>query len=145
MRYRILLAALLLVTLRCATTSPSRAVEQRTKAYAHAIQYESPHVVASFYAPDGALVLPGMEPIVGPERVEAFLKPMAANVDVTSCEMQTTSLRVDGQTAHSEGTFSQVAGEKGEPGQHYHGTYVADWRKDHGTWSFTRLVMHPAI
>ncbi len=144
MRARIVLAALLLVVIRCATTSPAIDIEQRTKAYAHAIQYESPHVVASFYAPDGALVLPGMQPIVGPDAVEAFLKPLAANAEVASCEMHTTSLRADGRTAHQEGTYSQIAGEKGKPGKVYHGTFVADWRKDGGDWRFVRLEMHPA-
>jgi uncharacterized protein (TIGR02246 family) len=143
MKLRILLAGLLLISLRCATTSPAGEIEQRTNAYAHAVQHEPPHVIASFYAPDGALVLPGMEPIVGPGRVEAFLKPLAANADVASCEMHTTSLRVDGDTAHQQGTYSQVAGEKGKPGKLYHGTFVADWRKDEGKWLFARLEMRP--
>src|SRR5438270_842863 len=143
MKRRILLARLLFIALRCATASPSSAIEQRTNAYAHAVQYESPHAIASFYAPDGALVLPGMEPIVGPDRVEAFLKPLAANADIASCEMHTTSLRVAGLTAHQEGTYSQVAGEKGKPGKLYHGTFVADWRQEKGKWLFTRLDMRP--
>ena len=144
MKVRIALAGLLLLALSCATTSPDAAIERRTKGYAHAIQYESPHVVASFYTPDGALILPGMDPIVGPDKVEAFLKPLAANANIASCEMHTTSLRIDGGTAHQEGTYSQVAGEKGKPGQLYHGTFAADWRKDAGEWRFTRLEMHPA-
>ena len=144
MRARIALTALLIGAVRCATTSPAIEIEQRTKAYAHAVQYESPHVVASFYEPDGALVLPGMEPIVGPDRVEAFLKPLAANAEVASCEMQTTSLRAGGGTAHQEGTYSQVAGEKGKPRKLYRGTFIAEWRKDRGEWRFARLEMHPS-
>lgn len=139
MKKGIVLGGLLLIA-GCAST----AIERRTSAYAHAIQHQSPHVVASFYAPDGALVLPGMEPIVGPDRVEAFLKPLVVSSEVASCEMHTTSLRIEAGTAHQEGTYSQVAGEKGKPGQRYHGTFAADWRKDSGQWRFTRLEMHPA-
>jgi len=144
MRARVFVAALLLVAIRCATTSPPVEIEQRTKAYAHAVQYESPHAIASFYAPDGALVLPGMEPIVGPDRVEAFLEPLVANAEVASCEMHTTSLRAGRGMAHQEGTYSQVAGEKGKPGKLYRGTFIAEWRKDRGEWRFARLEMHPA-
>jgi hypothetical protein len=46
--------------------------------------------------------------------------------------------------AHQEGTYSQVAGEKGKPGKVYHGTFAADWRNDHGEWRFARLEMRPA-
>jgi ketosteroid isomerase-like protein len=112
MKLRILPAALLLLAIGCASTSPMAAIEQRTHAYAQAVQHESPRVIAAFYAAEGALVLPGMEPIVGPGRVEAFLKPLVANTEVTSCEMTTTSLRVAGGTAHQEGTYSQVGGHE---------------------------------
>ena len=37
-RNRILLAALLLLAIRCASTSPASAIEQRTNAYAHAVR-----------------------------------------------------------------------------------------------------------
>jgi uncharacterized protein (TIGR02246 family) len=145
---------LLVITAACTTppaaspaTVPDRSAEvlAAIHAYAAALKSATPDSVATFYADDGELVLPGMAPVHGPAAVRAFLAPMAAAGQVDSVSITSDELTVHGDTtADQRGRYFQVAGERGKPHGTYTGGYDAAWRRGaDGRWRFVRLAMHP--
>ena len=102
--------------------------------------------LAACYAADGALLQPGMEPLVGPEAIREFLAPLFAAVEVRSAASETESIEVFGARAYQWGTYRQVvaAGKVPRPNTTT-GRYVAAWRRDgEGRWKIARLLVQPS-
>ena len=114
------------------------------QAYAADLQSAPAAKVAAHFAPDGALLLPGMAPLRGPATIRKFLDPMAASITVQSVTVATELLEVHGGTADQWGTYKQTAGETGKAMQHLQGRYGAFWRHERdGHWRLVRLMMQP--
>ena len=128
-----------------ATLQASRnAVEAAMHAYAVDLQRGTPEAVAQHFTSEGELVLPGIAPLQGREAIRAFLKPLVATVEVISVEIDTDTLTVDGPRAEQRGAYKQIAGERGQPPQPYHGKYQAEWRLESDQqWRLARLTMLP--
>src|SRR5262249_58163596 len=111
-----------------------------TQHYATLLKGAPADSVAAMYAPTGALVLPGREPLRGRDAIKDFLAPLAGATSVPSVEMLIDSLSVNGAVATSAGTYRQIAGPKGAaPDQlrEYRGRYHARWeREPDGAWRF---------
>jgi uncharacterized protein (TIGR02246 family) len=140
-RHRLIVVASFLVA-SCASTPP---VQQRMNEYANALVSKTPHEIASFYAEDGALAIPGLPPLKGRKAIEDFLTPLVAAFEVSSVAMTTDRYEMHGSNAATEeGTYTQVAGQRGKKKQTLRGRYKADWRLDSdGQWRFVRLEMIP--
>jgi len=114
-------------------------IAEMTRKYADAIEHATPHDVASFYAKDGELVIPGVKPLVGRDAIDAFLAPFASQPKPHDVTMTTTAIAAKATTATASGTYSQVAPD----GKTYSGTYDAEWKIEDGQWRIARLSMHP--
>ena len=112
--------------------------------YAADLQSAPAAKVAAHFAPDGALLLPGIASLRGPATIRKFLDPMAASITVQSVTVATELLEVHGGTADQWGTYKQTAGETGKAMQHLQGRYGAFWRHERdGHWRLVRLMMQP--
>ena len=118
-----------------------------TRHYALLLQGAPADSVAAMYVPNGALVLPGREPLRGRVAIRDFLAPLAGATSVPTVEMVIDSLSANGSIAATAGTYRQIAGRRGgAPDQfrEYRGRYHARWeREPDGAWRFVELVMMP--
>jgi len=115
-------------------------IAEATRKYADAIEHATPHDVASFYAKDGELLIPGVKPLVGRDAIDAFLAPFASQPKPHDVTMTTTTIATKPMTATASGMYSQVAPD----GKTYSGTYDAEWTLEDGEWRIARLSMHPS-
>ena len=129
-------------------TSADAQLTAATRHYAELLRGAPADSVAAMYAPAGALVLPGRDPLRGRDAIREFLAPLAGATSVPLVEMMIDSLSVNGSVATTAGTYRQLAGPKGAtPDQlrEYRGRYHASWeRQPDGAWRFVELVMIPA-
>jgi uncharacterized protein (TIGR02246 family) len=137
-------AALAAAPARAKTPPANRAVERAMQGYAAALRDGTPDRVASWYAADGELLLPGLAALHGRDAIRAFLAPLASATEVASVEITTDLLEVRGATADQWGTYVQVAGERGKAKQTYRGRFAAIWHREaDGRWRLKRLMMQP--
>ena len=110
--------------------------------YAHATTLVNADALTSFFTNDGALVEPGMAPLVGRKAIHDFLAPFDGKAVVESDVIRTDSLRSVGSARRAWGRYEQVAGERGGRLQQYRGRFVADFvRGPDGAWMIERLAM----
>jgi uncharacterized protein (TIGR02246 family) len=134
-----------------ATPSAHRASDERarieaaTQHYAAVLRGAPVDSVVAVYAEDGELVIPGVGTLHGRKTIRDFLAPLAANVTVSSVEMQVDSIAVSGHSAVERGRYRQVAGPTGGPAQEFRGAFDATWtRGPDEQWRLARLVMRPS-
>jgi uncharacterized protein (TIGR02246 family) len=126
------------------SATAQQAVEQAMRDYAVSLRKGTPDAVASHYAKDGELLLPGMAPLKGRDAIRDFLAPLVQAVEVESVDTATDLLEVHEKTATQWGTYKQVAGERGKPGQLHEGRYSALWHLEaDGQWRLVRMMMQP--
>ena len=137
----------------CATIPPNAGAARESNVdaaaaamqrYGRALRGAPADSVAAFFAPDGALVLPGMAPLTGPVEVRAFLGPLAKAVTVDSVVLTPTRAVTEGERVALWGKYRQVVSPRGAARQAFAGEYVALWqRTTSGRWEIERLVMVP--
>jgi uncharacterized protein (TIGR02246 family) len=113
------------------------------QSYAAALRNGTPSDVASHFAKNGELLLPGIETLRGREAIRNFLAPMAATVEVEAVTISTEVIESGSSSATQWGTYTQIAGERGKTKQTYKGRYAALWHREDGKWRLARLLMQP--
>lgn len=141
---RVIVTALL--ALACASTAArdAEAIRARTQQYAELVAAMDEKGIASMFAPDGEVEVPGRAPVRGPAEIERYLAGFR-DFHVLSEEMTTTAVTVRGPTAQSTGTYRQrVRLPRGNVVE-VHGAYTAVWRRatSPGAWLLKKISTTP--
>lgn len=99
--------------------------------------------VAAFYAPDGILFEPGIQPIVSRDSIRAFMASFpGVVVEVATATPDT--IEVHGTTALYWGTFFERLSFPGQARSEQHGKFVIEWVKAaSGEWLIQRYYRVP--
>jgi ketosteroid isomerase-like protein len=125
-------------------TAEARAqVEAAVQSYAAAIR-GSVDKLADLFAPDGELIQPGMDPLVGPEAIRAFLAPLIKRVRIEEATMTSRAIDLYGDEAYVWGDYSQRVAVGEQPLATFTGRFVAQWHRAEGTWKLRRMMVQPA-
>ncbi len=87
---------------------------------------------ASFYAPDGYLLPPGMDPVTGPESLEQAWAGVIEALPYLSFEPTKIVVAAAGDMAWDYGTYQVLDAPGG--GVADHGKYLVVWQKIDGEW-----------
>ena len=91
----------------------------------------------------GELFEPGIQPIVGPDSIRAFVA-MFQGAKVDSAAVWADTIEVHGRTALYWGTYFERLEFPGQPISEQHGKFIAEWvRQDDGRWLISRLYRIP--
>ncbi|HKQ97366.1 MAG TPA: DUF4440 domain-containing protein [Candidatus Polarisedimenticolia bacterium] len=100
--------------------------------------------LAAAYEADGALVNPGMEPVVGREALVRFLGSFTG-VKMLANAMTSTATELFGDTALVWGDYAETVVIGDKPPADFRGRFVAEWgRQANGRWLVRRLMTQPA-
>ncbi len=118
-------------------------VEAAVQSYAAAI-HTSVDKLADLYAADGELLQPGMDPLVGPEAIRAFLTPLIKKVRIEDATMTTQAIDLYGDEAYVWGDYSQRVAVGEQPLATFTGRFIAQWHRADGVWKLRRMMVQPA-
>jgi ketosteroid isomerase-like protein len=125
-------------------TAEARAqVEAAVQSYAAAIRV-SVDKLADLFAPDGELIQPGMDPLVGPEAIHAFLAPLIKRVRIEEATMTSRAIDLYGDEAYVWGDYSQRVAVGEQPLATFTGRFIAQWHHAEGIWKLRRMMVQPA-
>lgn len=122
--------------------APAR-IEKALAAYAAGLAARDADRVAGSFAPDGELVVPGREPIRGPEAIRAWVASLAGTT-VLEQEVKGPLVQVVGPSALQRGDFRRK--ERLADGQvvETKGRFEAEWvRLTDGSWRLARITGDP--
>jgi uncharacterized protein (TIGR02246 family) len=98
----------------------------------------------AMYAPDGELLLPGMNALHGPDAIRAFLAPLASAVKVESVTTTVDAVEIYGDTAYAWGAYDQKVTPTGKATAKYHGRIITEWHREaNGRWMVRRIMVQP--
>ncbi|MBC7894221.1 MAG: nuclear transport factor 2 family protein [Cytophagaceae bacterium] len=118
-------------------------VERAMQGYEAASRLVHPDSIASWFAAGGILFEPGIQPIVGPDSIRAFVA-MFQGARVDSAAVWPDTIEVHGRTALYWGSYFERLEFPGQPVSEQHGKFVAEWvRQDDGRWLIARLYRVP--
>ena len=118
-------------------------VERAMQGYEAASRLVHPDSIARWFAPGGVLFEPGIQPIVGPDSIRAFVA-MFQGARVDSAAVSADTIEVHGRTAFYWGTYFERLEFPGQPRSEQRGKFVAEWvRQDDGRWLIARLYRVP--
>jgi uncharacterized protein (TIGR02246 family) len=99
--------------------------------------------IAAYFAPDGVLFEPGINPIRGPDAIRAFVASFPG-VRVDSAAYRVDTLEIFGATALVWGTYYERLHFQGQPVSAQDGHYVMQWRRQpDGRWLIARYYRVP--
>jgi len=125
-------------------TAEARAqVEAAVQSYAAAI-HGSVDKLADLFAPDGELIQPGIDPLVGPEAIRGFLAPLVKRVRIEEATMTSRAIDLYGDEAYVWGDYSQRVAVGEQPLATFTGRFIAQWHRGDGTWKLRRMMVQPA-
>jgi len=129
----VIVRAVILATVLAAACASSAArdadtIRVKTQRYAKLVAAMDERGIASMFASDGEVDVPGRAPVRGPAEIEHFLAGFR-NFHVLSEEMTTESVTVSGPAAQSSGTYRQRVRLPQGNVVEVHGTYIASWRR----------------
>lgn len=105
-----------------------RAIRDETQQYANRLAAMDSAAIASMFAPDGVVEIPGGASVRGPAEIQGFLDRFR-NFHVLSETMTTDAVTVEDGTAHSSGTWHQRVRLPEGKIVEVHGTYAIVWRR----------------
>lgn len=118
-------------------------VERAMQGYEAASRLVHPDSIARWFAPNGVLFEPGIQPIIGPDSIRAFVA-MFQGARVDSASVSADTIEVHGRTALYWGTYFERLDFPGQPRSEQRGKFVAEWvRMDDGRWLIARLYRVP--
>ena len=125
-------------------TAEARAqVEAAVQSYAAAI-HSSVDKLADLFTPDGELIQPGVDLLVGPEAIRAFLTPLVKRVRIEEATMASRAIDLYGDEAYVWGDFSQRVAVGEQPLATFTGRFIAQWHRAEGIWKLRRMMVQPA-
>lgn len=143
-------AVLLLAACTCQAAAPPASdaarhdVEAAMQRYTALLKTGPVDAQVALFTEDGELLEPGMAPLHGRSAIKAFLEPIVAKYEVQSATSTSDAVEVYGDVAYQWGTYTQRAGERGQPGADYTGRYVASWHREaDGHWRISRFLVQP--
>jgi TolB protein len=123
---------------------PRFKVEAAVQEYARLTRMMDAERLAAAYEVDGALVNPGMEPLLGREAIRKFLASFTG-VRVTANSMSTSATEMFGDTALVWGDYAETVVVGDKPPAEFHGRFVSEWgRSANGRWLLRRLLTQPS-
>jgi ketosteroid isomerase-like protein len=118
-------------------------VERAMQGYQAAARLVHPDSIASWFTAGGVLFEPGIQPIVGPDSIRAFVA-MFQGARVDSASVWPDTIEMHGRTALYWGSYFERLEFPGQPVSEQHGKFVAEWvRQDDGRWLIARLYRVP--
>lgn len=99
--------------------------------------------MASFFAPTGVLFEPGIQPLVSPDTIRAFLSSFPG-VRVDSATAESDTIELYDRTAFLWGSYFERLAFPGQPVSEQHGKFVIQWTQDStGKWLIQRYYRIP--
>lgn len=118
-------------------------VERAMQGYESDSRLVHPDSIARWFAPGGVLFEPGIQPIVGPDSIRAFVA-MFQGAKVDSASVSADTIEVHGSTALYWGSYFERLEFPGQPISEQRGKFIAEWvRQDDGRWLIARLYRVP--
>ncbi len=136
------------VLLACAcasgTARDERAIRAETQQYASRIAAMDSAGIASMFAPDGVVEMPGGASVRGPAEIQSFLDRYRS-FHVLSETMTADAVAVTGDTANSSGTWHQRVRLPDGKVVAVHGTYSIVWRRapPPAAWQIEKISTKP--
>ncbi|HXU33247.1 MAG TPA: nuclear transport factor 2 family protein [Thermoanaerobaculia bacterium] len=118
-------------------------VEAAVQSYAAALR-GSVETLADLFAPEGELIQPGLDPLVGPEEIRGFLAPRVKKVRIEEATMTSRAIDLYGDEAYVWGDYSQRVAVGEQPLATFTGHFVAQWHRTQGAWKLRRMMVQPA-
>jgi len=141
---RALLGFACVVVLGCTgSRAGEREVVGALHGYAERLKAMDTKGLAGTYTEDGEASSVGGPTLRGPAQIEAHLATFSA-FHVLEASMEPDSTRVEGASAHQEGTYAQRVTLPGGETVQVHGRFVADWQKVGDQWRLRRLQTIPS-
>jgi len=122
------------------TRAAIAAAMQRYQAAARTV---NPDSIAAFYASDGILFEPGINPIRGRDSIRAFVASFPG-VRVDSATATPDTIEVWDRAAYLWGSYFERLAFPGQPVSEQHGKFVIEWvLEQDGQWLIRRLFRVP--
>lgn len=146
-RVKVLLVALAAVggcTLTSREPASARAeIADAMQRYQAAARTVHPDSIAAFYAPNGTLFEPGINPVRTRDSIRAFVASFPG-VQVHTATATPDTIEVHGGTAFLWGSYFEKLSFPGQPTSEQHGKFVAQWvRQNDGRWLIQRMFRVP--
>jgi Tol biopolymer transport system component/ketosteroid isomerase-like protein len=123
---------------------PRFEVEAALQEYARLTRAMDADRLAAAYETDGALINPGMDPVVGREAIRKFLGSFTG-VRVVANSMSSSATERFGDAAFIWGDYAESVVIGDQPGKDFRGRFVAEWRRQpDGRWLLRRLLTQPS-
>ena len=123
-----------------ASRAEIRRAMERYMIAARAVNADS---VATFFAPHGVLLEPGIFPIQTPDSIRAFMSSFPG-VHVDSADVVPDTIEIHGNTALLWGSYFEKLSFPGQPTSEQHGKFVIEWvRGSDGRWLIERYYRVP--
>lgn len=149
--HRLLLPALAGAILGCAPAPTGAAHDGATRdsiratlaAYMTAARTVDAAGMASFFAPNGVLFEPGIQPLQSPDTIRTFLSSFPG-VKVDSATAVPDTIELYGRTALLWGSYFERLAFPGQPVSEQDGKFVIQWTQDStGRWLIQRYYRIP--
>jgi uncharacterized protein (TIGR02246 family) len=143
-RALVLAAALTSCTLTSREPASARTeVAEAMQRYQAAARSVHPDSIAAFFAPNGVLFEPGINPIRTRDSIRAFVASFPG-AQVHTATATPDTIEVYGGTAFLWGSYFEKLSFPGQPTSEQHGKFVAQWvRQDDGRWLIRRMYRVP--
>jgi ketosteroid isomerase-like protein len=113
-------------------------------AYQDALLRGDARRIGTFFTPDARLSEPGVEDVVGPPGIQAYLRSFFdGGGSVTALTVDPEEIHVDGGVAFELGTFEERSRTGSEAEQTVRGRYVIRWQRGtEATWRIARFLLN---
>ena len=100
--------------------------------------------MTTFFADSGALLAPGLPPVIGRKAIGDFIRSMFGQFEVGAVGEVVQAVDVTGDVATLWGTYHETITPRGGEASALNGRFVSAWRKgSDGRWRITLMMTQP--